>query len=183
MHVLAIAGSLREESYNRRLIEAAKGVAPEGMEIVTCDLEDLSLFDADVEAEGDPDSVADFKEAIREADGLLLATPEYQHGVPGVLKNALDWASRPAGDSPLAGKPAAIMGAMPGFTGTALAQEQLRQTLVYNDCPLVMEPEVLVGHVVERLEEEGRVADETTLGYIRELLENLAELVELHHAV
>jgi chromate reductase len=150
------------------------------MDIVAHPLEGIPLFDEDIEADGDPEAVTSLKSAIREADALLVATPEYQHGVPGVLKNALEWAARPPGQAPLTGKPAAIMGATPGFTGTARSQEQLRRTLVSNACPMVMEPEVLVGHVAERLDEEGRVADEATLGCIRELLENLAELVESH---
>lgn len=182
MRVLGIAGSLRDQSYNLRLIEAAGDAAPEAMEIVPYDIDDVPLYDADVEKEGDPEPVERFKEAIESADALLIATPEYQHGVPGVLKNALDWASRPPGGSPITGKPAAIMGASPGFTGTARAQEELRQILVYNDCPMVNEPEVLVGHVDEKVDDQGRITDEETLDFVRQLLGNLAELVELHEA-
>jgi chromate reductase len=102
-------------------------------EIRIHDLAPISLYNFDVEQAGDPAPVADFKRAIREADGLLIATPEYQHGVPGVLKNALDWASRPPGKSVLQGKAIAIMGASPGFTGTARAQTQLRESFSFSE--------------------------------------------------
>jgi multimeric flavodoxin WrbA len=115
---LGIAGSLRRGSYNRGLIRAAVEVAPEGTTVVPFDLSDLPMFNADVEAEGDPAAVAAFKRAISAADALLIATPEYNHCVPGLLKNAIDWASRPARRSVLTGKPVAIMGATPGSGGT-----------------------------------------------------------------
>ena len=118
MQVLGIAGSLRSASYNRALLRAARELAPAGAEIVDFDLRELPFYDGDVEAAGDPEAVAAFKDAIRAADALLIATPEYNHGLPGVLKNAIDWASRPALASPLAGKPVAIMGASTGRGGT-----------------------------------------------------------------
>lgn len=121
INVVAFAGSLRQESYNRALLRAAQESAPESMSIDTFDLSPIPLYNYDVEQQGDPEPVQEFKHAIRKADALLIATPEYQHGIPGVLKNALDWASRPPKQSPLQGKPAAIMGATPGMTGTARA--------------------------------------------------------------
>jgi len=180
MRVFGMAGTLRDESFNRRLLDAARAVAPQGMEIVPHDIEDVPLYDADLEKEGDPEPVQRLKRAIGQADALLISTPEYQHGVPGVLRNALDWASRPPGAAPLTGKPVAIMGATPGFIGTARAQKQLRQLLAYNDCPMVMEPEVLVGHVDEKVDHDGHITDEETLDFVRELLGNLAGLVAIH---
>src|SRR5262245_39739521 len=118
LEVLGIAGSLRRESYNRGLLRAAQEMAPEGMTIRSFELDAIPLYNGDVEAAGDPAPVAQLKEAIRGADALLLATPEYNYGVPGVLKNAVDWASRPPAKSVLSGKPAAIMGASPGMGGT-----------------------------------------------------------------
>ncbi len=178
LHVVAFAGSLREGSYNEALLRAARRVAPAGLDVEVVGLDGIPLYDADLEADGDPEAVSRFKRSIRHADALLIATPEYQHGVSGVLKNALDWASRPPDDAPLDGKPVAIMGATPGAFGTARAQEQLRTTLVYNDCPMVNQPEVLVAHASDKVDEDGEFTDEETLRFVRELLDALSELVE-----
>jgi chromate reductase, NAD(P)H dehydrogenase (quinone) len=121
-----------------------------------------------------------FREAIADADALLIATPEYQYGIPGVLKNAIDWASRPAGKAPIVGKPVAIMGATPGLWGTVRAQAQLRQALVYNDCPMVQKPEVTVAGAGERFDEQLKLTHEATRGFVRQLLESLAKLARLH---
>jgi chromate reductase len=117
--IAAFAGSLRRKSYNRALIEAARELAPGGMSIEPIEIGGLPFYNADVEAEGDPASVADFKAALQQADGVLIATPEYNDGIPGVLGNALDWASRLPGRAPLAAKPVAIIGASPSQIGTA----------------------------------------------------------------
>src|SRR5262245_65082316 len=127
VRVLGVAGSLRLGSLNRALLRAAVARAPEGMAIETFDLIDVPLYNGDVEAAGDPPGVAAFKDAIRAADAVLFVTPEYNHGVPGVMKNAVDWASRPARDAALNGKPVGIIGASPGQVGTARGQSQLRQ--------------------------------------------------------
>jgi chromate reductase len=129
---------------------------------------------------GDPEPVAELKRRIRQADALLIATPEYQHGVPGVLKNALDWASRPPGNAALNGKPTAIMGATQGDFGTARAQEQLRQTLTYNNCPMLKVPEVLVANAEEKVDEAGNFTDAQTLDFVGELIRSLESLVETH---
>lgn len=176
LEVLGIPGSLRDDSYNRALLEAAKQLSGPRMEITIFEIGDLPHFDADVEAAGDPEPVKELKEAIRSADALLIATPEYQHGIPGVLKNALDWASRPPSDSPLGGKPTAIMGATVGAFGTARAQQDLRQVLVYNDCPMVMTPEVLVADAASKVDESGEFTDSETLDFVRQLLDELADL-------
>lgn len=176
LRVLGFAGSLRAGSYNRMLLDAARKLAPEGMTIDIADLAPIPLFNQDVEQRGDPEPVAAFKRRIAAADALLIVTPEYQHGVPGVLKNALDWASRPSRQSALQGKPVAIMGASPGMTGTSRAQPQLRQTLTYNSCYAVPQPEVLVGRAHERFDEDGRLTDRTAAGFVRQLLGNLADL-------
>ena len=120
------------------------------------------------------------KGAIRRADAVLISTPEYQHGLPGVLKNALDWASRPPGDSPLNGKVVGMMGASPSPVGTARAHLQLRQTLTYNRSRMVARPEVLVAGAGEKFDEEGRFTDEEGRRFIRQHLETLTE--EVHRA-
>jgi chromate reductase len=178
MRVLGIAGSLRAGSFNRALLRAATEVAPDGMEIRIFEgLAAVPLYDADVEAKGDPEPVVALKAAIRGADALLIATPEYNYGVPGVLKNAIDWASRPPGRSVLNGKPAAIMGASPGGMGTARAQLALRQSFVFTDTRAVLRPEVLVARAHEKIDAQGRLTDDTTRGFIRDLLEALAAWV------
>jgi chromate reductase len=171
MRVLGIAGSLRAGSFNRALLRAAVEVAPAGMEIRIFEgLAAVPLYDADVEAKGDPEPVVVLKNAIRDADALLIATPEYNYGVPGVLKNAIDWASRPPGKSVLNGKPAAIMGASPGGVGTARAQLALRQSFVFTDTRALLRPEVMVARVQEKVDAQGRLTDDKTRGFIRDLL-------------
>jgi chromate reductase, NAD(P)H dehydrogenase (quinone) len=178
IRVLGIAGSLRSGSYNRALLRAAQDHAPASMQITTFDLDEIPPYNLDVEQQGDPDPVVRFKEAIRAADALLIATPEYQHGIPGVLKNALDWASRPPGESPLNGKTAAIMGATPGMGGTARAQEQLRQTLTYNSVYAVLQPEVLVFRAHQKFDDEGQLIDEDTGKFVSQLLDELVDLTQ-----
>src|SRR6478752_3631376 len=144
MKVLGIAGSLRAGSYNRSLMRAARELLPEGVELADFDIGSLPFYDGDLEAAGDPEPVVALKDAIRDADALLIATPEYNRGIPGVLKNAVDWASRPALASPLTGKPVAIMGASTGRGGTARAQEQVRAALEFSRANVIEQPEVLV---------------------------------------
>jgi chromate reductase, NAD(P)H dehydrogenase (quinone) len=175
LHVLGLAGSLRAGSFNRALLRAAQELAPEGMEIRAFDIAPIPLYNGDVEAKGDPEPVAALKAAIREADALLVVTPEYNYGVPGVLKNAIDWASRPPDKTPLRGKPAAIMGASPGAYGTVRAQLQLRQAFVFTRTPALLAPEVLVARAHEKFDKEGRLTDEATRGYVRKLLEALRD--------
>jgi chromate reductase, NAD(P)H dehydrogenase (quinone) len=160
--VLGFAGSLRRDSYNRALLRAAIELAPEGMTIETFDLIEVPLYNGDVEAEGDPAGVARFKAAIHEADGVLMATPEYNHGVPGVMKNAVDWASRPPRGAALSRKPVALLGASPGITGTARGQSQLRQAFEFTESYCMPQPEVLVFRANEKFDAEGRLTDERT---------------------
>ena len=136
------------------------------MTIEIFDLDGIPLYNADVEAEGDPEQVAAFKEAIRAADAVLIATPEYNHGVPGVTKNAIDWASRPPKDAPLGGKPVGIIGASPGITGTARGQSQLRQAFEFTDSYCMPQPEILVYRAHEKFDDEGRLTDERTRAYL-----------------
>ena len=178
MRVCGIAGSLRKESYNRALLRAAIELAPDGVQIVVFDrLADIPSYNADVEAAGDPEPVQVLKRAIADADALLVVTPEYNYGVPGVLKNAIDWASRPPTGSVLNGKPAAIMGASPGRTGTARAQLALRQSLVFTQTPVLPGPEVLVAEASRRFA-DGKLTDENTRRSVRDLLERLVSWTE-----
>jgi chromate reductase len=171
---LGVAGSLRSASYNRGLIRAAVDVAPAGVRVVPYDLDALPMFNADVEVDGDPPAVADFKRAIGAADALLIATPEYNHCVPGVLKNAIDWASRPPRRSVLTGKPVAIMGASTSGGATARAQAHLRDGLAYTNGFVLPLPEVLVGLAREKFDDAGNLTDPGTREEVRDLLVSLA---------
>jgi chromate reductase len=173
--VCGIAGSLRQASYNRALLRAAQTLAPEGMQVVVCDLSLIPFYNADQDGEVKPEPVVALKEAINRADALLFVTPEYNHSIPGVLKNAIDWASRPAGRSPLAGKPAAIMGASQGVWGTVRAQAHLRQVLAATRTQVLLKPEVLVAHAAQKFDAHGQLIDESTRARVRELLIALAE--------
>jgi chromate reductase, NAD(P)H dehydrogenase (quinone) len=159
--ILGLAGSLRQASYNRGLIRSAQALAPNGVRVEGFDLRALPFFDADVEKLGDPRPVQALKEAIGRADALLVATPEYNHGVPGVLKNALDWASRPKLASVLAGKPVAIVGAG-GLSGTAYAQAQLRAHLAAAQANVLDEPRVEIARAWEHFDGNGDVASPDT---------------------
>jgi chromate reductase, NAD(P)H dehydrogenase (quinone) len=176
MKLLGIAGSLREGSYNRGLLRAVRELLPQDVELVEFDIGSLPFYDGDVEAAGDPDSVVALKDAIRDADALMIATPEYNRGVPGVLKNAVDWASRPAIGSPLSGKPIALMGASTGRGGTALAQQQLRDALEFTRATVLDEPQVLVAEAYMRFNEHGELADERIRAEIAELIDTLVHV-------
>jgi chromate reductase, NAD(P)H dehydrogenase (quinone) len=174
--VLGIAGSLRRASFNRGLLRAATELAPPGLTIRTFEpLDAIPLYNEDVEAVGDPPVVRQLKDEIRAADALLFATPEYNYGVPGVLKNAIDWASRPYGKSVLSGKPAAIMGASPGMGGTIRAQLQLRQAFLFIEVYALLKPEVLVARCQDKFDAKGNLTDEATRGVVRQLLEALRD--------
>jgi chromate reductase len=177
LNILGFAGSLRAASYNRALLRAAVELAPEGMTITTFDLIDVPLYNADVEAAGDPDGVARFKQAIAAADGVLMVTPEYNHGVPGVMKNAIDWASRPPKGAALDRKPVGIIGASPGMTGSARGQSQLRQAFEFTNSFCMPQPEVLVFRAHEKFDAEGRLTDEATGKFLGLYLEAFAAWV------
>lgn len=172
--ICGIAGSLRTGSYNRALLRAARDLAPASMDIRIFDrVGDIPLYNQDVEDEGDPEPVSALKAAIRAADGLLLVTPEYNHGVPGVMKNLVDWASRPPRDSVLNGTPVGIMGATPGMTGTARSQSMLRQSLVFTNSPAMLQPEVLVARAHQKFDEDGTLTDKRTRQFLGDYLDKL----------
>lgn len=177
VNILGIAGSLRSGSLNRALLRAAEDLAPQEMVFRTFDLSAIPLYNGDVEAQGEPAPVIEFKQAIRESDALLIATPEYNYGIPGVLKNAIDWASRPPGNSPLAGKPAAIMGASMGMGGTIRAQLSLRQSFVFTEVHAMLKPEVLVAKAHEKFDAEGRITDDATRKQIGKFLSAFLEWI------
>jgi chromate reductase len=172
--IVGFAGSLRNGSYNKMALKAAAKLAPEDAEIVTLSLEGIPPFNQDQET-NPPETVREFKRKIRESDAVLIVTPEYNYSVPGVLKNAIDWASRPYGDNAFEGKPVAIMGASIGVFGTARAQYHLRQSFVFLDMHPINDPEVMIGSAPSKFDEEGNLKDEDTKEKIRELLQALME--------
>jgi chromate reductase len=175
MLILGIAGSLRDGSYNRALLRAARGLVPDGATLETFDIEGLPGFSQDNET-NPPAQVVELKQRIRAADAILFVTPEYNYSVPGVLKNAIDWASRPYGDSAWTRKPVAIMGASIGNLGTARAQYHLRQMFVFLDMYAVNQPEVMVSNAHKHFDEQGNLTDETAKRLIGQLLEELVSL-------
>jgi len=172
VRILGLCGSLRRASYNRGALRAAGELMPPDSQLEVFEIAGLPGFDQD--DEGDPPAqVVELKRAIRRADGLLFVTPEYNYSVPGVLKNAIDWASRPYGDNAWAGKPAAILGASIGAIGTARAQYHLRQMFVFLDVHALNQPEVMIGKAAERFDEQGNLTDDSTRELLRKLLESL----------
>ena len=167
--VLAICGSLRTGSYNRAALRTAIELKPLGMTIETADISAFPLYNEDVRAQGFPPPVETLRRQIAAADALLFVTPEYNYSIPGVLKNAIDWASRPP-DQPFAGKPVAIMGAAAGMAGSARAQYDLRRCCVFLDMHPLNRPEVLIGQAQTKFDAEGRFTDEGGRGLIRDLL-------------
>ena len=175
--VLAISGSLRRASFNTGMLRAAQEIAPEEMEVSIFDIRDLPFYDGDLEAGGDPDSVVALKSAIREADAVLFATPEYNWGTSGVLKNAIDWASRDRKEGSLMGKPGTIIGAG-GRAGTARAQWQLQQTLVETGSIVMVKPGVLVpAFSPQRFDSDGNLTDGETRDLLRKHLDEFAKWI------
>jgi chromate reductase len=171
--VLAFAGSLRKGSYNKALIRAAVELSPQNVVIEVFDLEGIPPFNQEFEATP-PQRVKEFKDKIRAADALLIATPEYNYSIPGVLKNATDCASRPKADTPLEGKPVAIMSASTGRFGGARAQYHLRQSFIFLNMQPINRPEVMLSDALHNVDADGNVTNEQTRQLIRQLLEALA---------
>jgi chromate reductase len=173
IRVIGVAGSLRRDSYNKAALRAAQKLAPEGMSIDIFDLEGIPPFNQDHE-KTPPERVVEFKKQIRESAAVLIVTPEYNYSVPGVLKNAIDWASRPYGDSAWSGKPAAIMSASPGAFGGARAQYHLRQMFVFLNMYAINQPEVMIADAAHRFDAEGNLIHDQTKQLISDLLKSLA---------
>ncbi len=172
IRILGIAGSLRRKSFNRAALRAAQQLVSEDAVLDIFELDGIPVFSEDDEPQP-PAKVVEFKKRIREADAILFVTPEYNYSIPGVLKNAIDWASRPYGDSAWTDKPAAIMGASVGTLGTARAQYHLRHVFVFLNVHAVNQPEVMIANATQNFDSEGKLTNETTKNLIRQLLANL----------
>lgn len=177
IRILGIVGSLRKDSYNRFALQAAQELVSDGAVLDLIELHQIPVFDQDSEL-APPASVIEFKRRILAADAILFATPEYNYSLPGGLKNAIDWASRPYGESVWLGKPAAVMGASTGNLGTARAQYHLRQILVAQDMPMVSQPEVMIGNAAQRFDRDGKLTDQATRQLIGKLMAALLQLTK-----
>lgn len=176
IRIFAISGSLRSGSFNTALLHAAQELAPEGVALEMADLSEIPLYNEDVREKGYPPTVQALRDGIRDADAVLIATPEYNYSIPGVLKNAIDWASRPP-EQPFNGKPLGIMGASPGRIGTARAQYHLRQCFVFLNATVLNKPEVMVGGA-QQVFRDGMLVDKQTREFVSDLLKALKEAVE-----
>ena len=179
MKILGIAGSLRKDSFNRKLLAAMGGMLPESAEYSMGEIGNLPLFNQDDEKERYPTAATVLKEAIREAGGVIIATPEYNRSIPGVLKNALDWTDRPSGDSAWENKPVLVAGASDGMIGTALAQYDLKKVLMHAGVRVSSE-EVIIGTFKERFDEAGVITDEDTKHKLAEAVAAFVDFVQLH---
>ena len=180
--IVAFAGSLRRGSFNRALLRAAQELAPDGMVIELVEIGGLPFYNADVEAQGDPPSVAAYKAALGDADGVLIATPEYNDGIPGVLTNAIDWGSRLPGRAPLSEKPVALMGASPSRIGTARAQVHLRQLLSHVHARILPPPELLIASAHQHFDKSLRLTDDSTRDVLTKLLQRFGRWIARERA-
>jgi chromate reductase, NAD(P)H dehydrogenase (quinone) len=180
--IVAFAGSLRRGSFNRALLRAAQELAPDGMEIELVEIGGLPFYNADVEAQGDPPSVATYKAALGDADGVLIATPEYNDGIPGVLTNAIDWGSRLPGRAPFSAKPVAVMGASPSRIGTARAQVHLRQLLSHVHARILPPPELLIASAHQHFDKSLRLTDDSTRDVLTKLLQRFGRWIARERA-
>lgn len=174
LRVVGISGSLRKGSYNTSLLRAAQQVAPKGMEIELVSIAELPLYDESLRESGYPPEVLSLRTAIAAADAVLLVTPEYNYSISGVLKNALDWASRPP-DPPFVDKPVSLMSASPGALGGSRAQYHLRQICVYLDAHVLNKPEVFVGGADKKFDARGELTDEPTREFVEKQLHALRD--------
>ncbi|KVH74878.1 NADPH-dependent FMN reductase [Burkholderia ubonensis] len=177
--IAVIVGSLRRGSWNRALARAVVSLAPGDLAFEFVEIGELPLYSQDYDADF-PEVAKRFKQAIEAADGLLFVTPEYNRSIPGVLKNAIDWGSRPWGANSWAGKPGAVLGTSPGATGTALSQQHLRNVLAYLDVATLGQPEMFIKHDPTRIDDEGRIVSDDTRKFLQGFVDRYAAWVRLN---
>ncbi len=175
--LVGICGSMRKASLNRALLRAVGETLPAGSTLELVESIDLPIFNSDL---GEPPAVIEIKRQIEAADGVVFAVPEYNYSIPGGLKNALDWVSRPPAQSPLRGKPVGMVGAASGMSGTIRAQTHLRNILVYSDAPCLLQPEVLIPRAQERFDADGRLTDASTRTLLEKFGASLVAFVGRH---
>lgn len=178
-NIAVIVGSLRKASLSRKVAEALIELAPPGLKLNIVEIGDLPFYNEDVEADGPPSAWVRFRDEVRPADGVIFVTPEYNRGLPGVIKNAIDVGSRPYGSSVFTGKPAAVISQSPGALGGFGANHQLRQSLVFLDMPVLQQPEAYFTHSGGLFDETGKLTSDPIRALLSKLLGAYAELVEI----
>jgi chromate reductase len=176
IRILGFAGSLRRKSYNKLLLRAASKLLPPYAQLELFDIDSIPLYDQDTEVLGIPEIVKRFKEKIEDVDAILITTPEYNHSYPGVLKNAIDWASRPYGHNSFDGKPVAVMSAATGMFGGVAAQDQLKQVLLALNMRLVTQPAVIITSAQHKFDLDNELTDPDAKQFMKQLLANLVDL-------
>ena len=180
LKVVSFSGSLRKGSINTAALRALKALAPADLAIDIFDLSEIPLYNDDLRTgPGYPPSVQSFRDALKAADGVLIATPEYNYSIPGVLKNAIDWASRPP-EQPFDGKPIGILGASPGALGSSRAQYHLRQCFIYLNGQVMNRPEVMIGQANSKFDAEGNLTDQGTSDFLKGFLASFADHIRYH---
>ncbi|ACC73267.1 NADPH-dependent FMN reductase [Paraburkholderia phymatum] len=178
-HIAVVVGSLRRDSTNRQLAKALISLSPSDFSFELLDIGSLPLYSQDYDDDF-PEVARNFKQRIQAANGLLFVTPEYNRSMPGVLKNALDWGSRPWGHSVWGGKPGAVIGTSPGATGTALAQQHLRNVLAYLDVATLGQPEMFIKHTAGQIDETGNITNDDTRKFLQKFVDRYVEWVKRH---
>lgn len=178
LDLIGIAGSLRKDSFNKALLQNAQELAPGGVNIESVEIGNFPHYNQDVESVNFPDEASALKRKIETADGIIVSTPEYNRSVPGVLKNAIDWTSRPHGENSWAGQPALVLGASISPIATAIAQSHLKHTLLYLDCRVLGQPEFYLGKAYKKFDGNGNLTDEDTRNFLRKTLETFVKFVK-----
>lgn len=183
LNIAGISGSLRKGSWNTATLRALRALGKDRLDIDIITLHDIELFNEDVEARGWPRGVKALRDRVEPADAIIFATPEYNYSMPGVLKNAIDWLSRPEREGPIFNKPAAIIGASPSMIGTARAQAHMRQVAFYNGMPLLPTVEILIARAGDKFDDDGNLEDDETRDFLARLVGEFAEWVDRQLAV
>ncbi len=177
-----IVGSLRKESFSKRLLKTLKEIAPDSIELENVEIADLALYNQDFDDEGNPPSeYTKFRGVMKKYQGFLFITPEYNRSIPAVIKNVLDVGSRPYGESIWDGKPGAVISVSPGAFGGFGANHQIRQALVFLNVPTMQQPEAYIGNIAKLMDDSGNIKDESTLGYLKNIMESFGAWVEIHN--
>lgn len=178
MEILGISGSLRKASYNTAALNAAKSLLPTGVTLKQFDISSIPLYNEDIREKGFPDIVQQLRDSITKSDALLIVTPEYNYSVPGVLKNVIDWASRPP-NQPFDRKPIGIMGASPGMLGSSRAQYHMRQMFIFLNGMIMNTPEVMISSAHTKFDDKGNLIDQSTKDMIQKYMFALVEWAKL----
>ncbi|HLR76612.1 MAG TPA: NADPH-dependent FMN reductase [Balneolaceae bacterium] len=177
INLAGIAGSIRKDSFNKALLHNAQNLSDDNVNIDILKIDNLPFFNQDVESSNFPEAATEFKNRIKEADGIIISTPEYNRSIPGVLKNAIDWSSRPPTDNAWAGQRVLVLGASIGPISTAIAQSHLKHSLLYLDCLVMGQPEFYLGNAHDKFNDKGKLTDEQTRDFLKETLHTFIDFI------